>query len=176
MKSTGLLSESSAPSIRETGAGKGASELWCYIQTPTKGLHFNDEETKAQKHKVTELTKVSKSVTTVSPTWIQVPDSLSLVECLNLKTKWRAWSQVCVPWDFGHSPGEAGRMLEVWSTGQIPGCPEKPYLLEPSARSNCISKVVPHKDENDSELDKIHKKSNYSWRNIITKCKDKLPN
>ncbi|KAJ8778490.1 hypothetical protein J1605_013677 [Eschrichtius robustus] len=32
------------------------------------------------------------------------------------------------------------------------------------------------KDENDPELEKIRKERNYSWMDVITICKDKLPN
>lgn len=41
---TGLLSEFPAPPIREARTGKWTSELWHYIQTPTKEFQFTDEK------------------------------------------------------------------------------------------------------------------------------------
>ncbi|XP_037661972.1 1,2-dihydroxy-3-keto-5-methylthiopentene dioxygenase-like [Choloepus didactylus] len=76
-------------------------------------------------------------------------------------------------------------MVEAWYMDESPEDQRKPHRLE-SGRPVDLEllgqlgvfywKLDADKYENDPELEKIRRERNYSWMDIITICKDKLPN
>ena len=81
------------------------------------------------------------------------------------------------------APGPA--VVQSWYMDESAGDPRQPHHAEP-ARPVLLEQLHwlgvlywtldADKDENDPELEKIRKERNYSWMDVITICKDKLPN
>ncbi|XP_039113306.1 1,2-dihydroxy-3-keto-5-methylthiopentene dioxygenase [Hyaena hyaena] len=76
-------------------------------------------------------------------------------------------------------------MVEAWYMDESAGDPRLPHRGEPCRRVGLEQlrrlgvlywKLDADKYEKDPELEKIRKERNYSWMDIITICKDKLPN
>nr|XP_058155206.1 acireductone dioxygenase-like [Dasypus novemcinctus] len=76
-------------------------------------------------------------------------------------------------------------MVEAWYMDQCPEDQRKPHRQDPGRAVPLEQlrqlgvfywKLDADKYENDPELEKIRKERNYSWMDIITICKDKLPN
>ncbi|XP_027477922.1 1,2-dihydroxy-3-keto-5-methylthiopentene dioxygenase [Zalophus californianus] len=76
-------------------------------------------------------------------------------------------------------------MVEAWYMDESADDPRRPHRAEPSRPVGLEQlrqlgvlywKLDADKYENDPELEKIRKERNYSWMDIITICKDKLPN
>uniref|UniRef100_A0A7N5KCI4 Acireductone dioxygenase n=1 Tax=Ailuropoda melanoleuca TaxID=9646 RepID=A0A7N5KCI4_AILME len=76
-------------------------------------------------------------------------------------------------------------MVQAWYMDESADDPRLPHRAEPSRPVGLEQlrqlgvlywKLDADKYENDPELEKIRKERNYSWMDIITICKDKLPN
>ncbi|XP_030876823.1 1,2-dihydroxy-3-keto-5-methylthiopentene dioxygenase [Leptonychotes weddellii] len=76
-------------------------------------------------------------------------------------------------------------MVEAWYMDESADDPRRPHRAEPNRPVGLEQlrrlgvlywKLDADKYENDPELEKIRKERNYSWMDIITICKDKLPN
>ncbi|KAL0622028.1 1,2-dihydroxy-3-keto-5-methylthiopentene dioxygenase [Plecturocebus cupreus] len=76
-------------------------------------------------------------------------------------------------------------MVQAWYMDDAPGDPRQPHRrnpdrpvgLEQLQRLGVLYwKLDADKYENDPELEKIRRERNYSWMDIITICKDTLPN
>ncbi|KAI5938661.1 acireductone dioxygenase [Manis javanica] len=76
-------------------------------------------------------------------------------------------------------------MVQAWYMDTSADDPRRPHRAEPSRAVGLEQlrrlgvhywKLDADKFENDPELEKIRKERNYSWMDIITICKDKLPN
>nr|XP_033719617.1 1,2-dihydroxy-3-keto-5-methylthiopentene dioxygenase-like [Tursiops truncatus] len=76
-------------------------------------------------------------------------------------------------------------MVQAWYTEKSGDDPQQPHRREPGSPVALEQlrglgvlywKLDADKYENDPELEKIRKERNYSWMDIITICKDKLPN
>ncbi|XP_004699118.1 1,2-dihydroxy-3-keto-5-methylthiopentene dioxygenase [Echinops telfairi] len=76
-------------------------------------------------------------------------------------------------------------MVEVWYMDESPDDPRKPHRPEPSRPVGLEQlrrlgvfywKLDADNYENDPELEKIRKERNYSWMDIITVCREQLPN
>ncbi|XDB53548.1 hypothetical protein ABFV05_007164 [Capra hircus] len=76
-------------------------------------------------------------------------------------------------------------MVEAWYMDEAADDPRLPHRAEPARPVGLEQlrrlgvlywKLDADKYENDPELEKIRKERNYSWMDIITICKDKLPN
>ncbi|XP_010846747.1 PREDICTED: 1,2-dihydroxy-3-keto-5-methylthiopentene dioxygenase [Bison bison bison] len=63
---------------------------------------------------------------------------------------------------------------ECWSTERLCLFPRAAFFKGRGTREDSL--LDADKYENDPELEKIRKERNYSWMDIITICKDKLPN
>lgn len=82
------------------------------------------------------------------------------------------------------SPGSLD-MVQAWYMDESEQDPQLPHRAEPSRPVDLQQlsqlgvlywKLDADKYENDPELEKIRKDRNYSWMDIITICRDKLPN
>nr|XP_027793628.1 1,2-dihydroxy-3-keto-5-methylthiopentene dioxygenase [Marmota flaviventris] len=76
-------------------------------------------------------------------------------------------------------------MVQAWYMDESGGDPRLPHRPEPGRAVGLEQlrglgvlywKLDADKYENDPELEKIRRERNYSWMDIITICKDKLPN
>ncbi|XP_059798275.1 acireductone dioxygenase isoform X2 [Balaenoptera ricei] len=76
-------------------------------------------------------------------------------------------------------------MVQAWYMDKSADDPRRPHRGEPARPVGLEQlrglgvlywKLDADKYENDPELEKIRKERNYSWMDIITICKDKLPN
>ncbi|PNI72888.1 ADI1 isoform 2 [Pan troglodytes] len=76
-------------------------------------------------------------------------------------------------------------MVQAWYMDDAPGDPRQPHRPDPGRPVGLEQlrrlgvlywKLDADKYENDPELEKIRRERNYSWMDIITICKDKLPN
>ncbi|KAL4694246.1 hypothetical protein H8959_013511 [Pygathrix nigripes] len=76
-------------------------------------------------------------------------------------------------------------MVLAWYMDDAPGDPQQPHRPDPDRPVGLEQlrrlgvlywKLDADKYENDPELEKIRRERNYSWMDIITICKDKLPN
>ncbi|KAM8932033.1 acireductone dioxygenase isoform 2-T2 [Lycaon pictus] len=76
-------------------------------------------------------------------------------------------------------------MVQAWYMDESADDPRRPHRAEPSRPVGLEQlrrlgvlywKLDADKHENDPELEKIRKERNYSWMDIITISKDKLPN
>ncbi|KAM5263895.1 acireductone dioxygenase [Ctenodactylus gundi] len=76
-------------------------------------------------------------------------------------------------------------MVQAWYMDESADDPRRPHRLQPDRPVGLEQlrglgvlywKLDADKYENDPELEKIRRARNYSWMDIITICKDKLPN
>ncbi|XP_065803396.1 acireductone dioxygenase [Muntiacus reevesi] len=76
-------------------------------------------------------------------------------------------------------------MVQAWYMDEAADDPRRPHRAEPARPVGLEQlrrlgvlywKLDADKYENDPELEKIRKERNYSWMDIITICKDQLPN
>lgn len=76
-------------------------------------------------------------------------------------------------------------MVQAWYCDDAAGDPRRPHRAQPSRPVGLEQlrglgilhwKLDADKYENDLELEKIRRERNYSWMDIITVCKEKLPN
>ncbi|XP_060025428.1 acireductone dioxygenase isoform X2 [Lagenorhynchus albirostris] len=76
-------------------------------------------------------------------------------------------------------------MVQAWYMDKSADDPRRPHRGEPARPVSLEQlrglgvlywKLDADKYENDPELEKIRKERNYSWMDIITICKDRLPN
>lgn len=82
-------------------------------------------------------------------------------------------------------PWAAATMVQAWYMDESTADPRKPHRAQPDRPVSLEQlrtlgvlywKLDADKYENDPELEKIRKMRNYSWMDIITICKDTLPN
>lgn len=75
-------------------------------------------------------------------------------------------------------------MVQAWYLDEAPGDPRLPHRAQPSRPVSLEQlrrlgvlhwKLDPDRCENDPELEKIRRERNYTWMDIITVCKEKLP-
>ncbi|XP_040848702.1 1,2-dihydroxy-3-keto-5-methylthiopentene dioxygenase [Ochotona curzoniae] len=75
-------------------------------------------------------------------------------------------------------------MVQAWYMDDSPDDPRQPHRLEPSSPVGLEQlrqlgmlywKLDADKYEDDPQLEEIRRERNYSWMDIITVCKDKLP-
>ena len=90
----------------------------------------------------------------------------------------QVWGQAAAP-----PPGPA--MVQAWYMDKSADDPRRPHRGEPALPVGLEQlrglgvlywELDADKYENDPELEKIRKERNYSWMDVITICKDKLPN